>query len=343
MDTVTSNSKPVAYWYPQPYWSDHEAGHIKNLLPFFDHVAILLPNYMYGRHREANPWLVGPLEEMGLLRVLEPGEFVDQRMTSRLHEIVGGLLASGAFDDLAIPSSEYGYQELSRSRLGWDADLGLSTDLIDELTRRRLALPSADGVSVPLHPLVRTCILVVLSQLAPEAGAEIGLELLPVTPSRERISDLLSILRLPGMASGGQVVAIDTETVGLDLSAAPLDAVLEFREAHGPGCRAYMRNVREFVRTVSALDASEQTEALLDRQEELADAAAELRRTSRSYWRRPMARVAIGGAGAVVSLAGGGPLAAALAGLTALMEWEPRTKSAGAFSYLFEVQRSVGA
>jgi hypothetical protein len=71
-----TNSKPVAYWYPQPCSSDHEAGHVKNLLPFFDDLAILLPSYMYGRHREASPWLVGPLAEMGLLRVLEPGEFV---------------------------------------------------------------------------------------------------------------------------------------------------------------------------------------------------------------------------------------------------------------------------
>ena len=332
----------VAYWYPEPYWSERDASNIKNLLPFFDQVAILLPDYMYGRHRQANPWLAGPLEELGLLRILEPGTFVDQRMTSRLFDILTGLLVSGAFDALDIPHSPHGYHELSRTRLGWNADIELSSELIDGLLQRKLALPSHDGVSVPLHPMVRTTVLVLLSQLAPAAGREHGLELLPVTPSRDRIRDLLTFLRLPGLASGGEVVALDTEAVGLDLQHESLESVMEFRSLHGDACRRYIRTVREFVRNLSVLEPEERELSLVDRQEELGDLAAGLRSASRRYWRRPMARVAIGGAGAVVSLATGGAVPAALGAMAALLEWEPRGDVAGPFSYLFEVQRALG-
>ncbi len=331
----------VAYWYPEPYWSDSEGDWVKTLLPFFDSVGILLPAYMYGRHLDSNPWLTGPLEEQGLLHVLEPESFVDQQMATDLCEILHGLLSAGLFDDLKSPEHRYGYNELSQSRLGWNADMKLSSELIEELERRHLALPSEDGVSVPLHPVIRTSVLVLLSQLAPRVGRKHGFELLPITPSRERITDLLSFLRRPGMPSAGDVVGLDTEIVGLDLTSAPLSEVLAFREQHGSEYRAYARNVREFARDLSLLDVDQRESALVDRREELADMATDLRRQSRTYWKRPMARVALGGAGAALSFAAANPMPALLAGAATLLAWEPENRLGGAFSYLFEVQRSI--
>ncbi len=69
--------KDTAYYYPAPYWLAREGDRIKSLLLFFDDVAILLPDYMWGRHRDADPSLAGPLEEQGLLRILEPKEWID--------------------------------------------------------------------------------------------------------------------------------------------------------------------------------------------------------------------------------------------------------------------------
>ena len=57
--------------------------------------------------------------------------------------------------------------------------------------------------------------------------------------------------------------------------------------------------------------------------------------------KRPMARVALGGAGAVLSLAAGNPIPAALTRAGTLLAWEPQDRRGGAFSYLFEVQRSI--
>src|SRR5580700_998686 len=158
----------LAYYYPEPYWRTHEIDSIKNLLLFFDGVAILLPRYARGREIAADPVLAGPLLERGLLRILEPETFVDQQVTEPLISAVTDLVTGGAFDDLE--RSQYGYQELSRSRMGWDADVELSEMITDELISRDLARPTEDGVSIPLHPVVRTTFLVLLSQLARDAG-----------------------------------------------------------------------------------------------------------------------------------------------------------------------------
>jgi hypothetical protein len=152
---------------------------MKSLLLFFDGIAILLPRYMSGREAAADPVLAGPLREKGLLRVLEPETFVDQEVTEALITAVTELVTQGAFDNLERP--KYGYAELSRSRMGWDADVELSEMITEELISRDLARPSEDGVSVPLHPAVRMTFLVLLAQLARDAGRRAGLSLYPAT------------------------------------------------------------------------------------------------------------------------------------------------------------------
>jgi len=74
----------VAYYYPEPFWGGGQADWIKSLLLFFDQIAILLPEYMYGQHAAADPALAGPLEEMGLLIVLRPETFVARRSRTDL-------------------------------------------------------------------------------------------------------------------------------------------------------------------------------------------------------------------------------------------------------------------
>ena len=73
----------TAYYYPAPYWGLEDSGWIKSLLLFFDDVAILLPDYMYGRHTDADPTLAEPLEDRGLLRLLEPNDWVDEEIAGQ--------------------------------------------------------------------------------------------------------------------------------------------------------------------------------------------------------------------------------------------------------------------
>lgn len=333
----------LAYYYPQPYWLVGEDDALKNLLLFFDGIAILLPRYMSGRERVADPYLAGPLQDAGVLRVLEPEIFIDQKATEALITAVTELVTAGAFDDL--PRPEYGYAELSRSRMGWNADIDLSEMITEELITRGLARPSEDGVSVPLHPAVRTTFLVLLAQFARDAGRRAGLSLHPATTDPAAIDGLMSVLALPASPSAGHVVALDLEAVGLNLAPVPLDDILEFRKQHGTEYRAYARNVRKCVRELGLLEPEERDALLLDRREELADLSNDLRRTARRWWRKPLGSLALGAAGASWLAAGPlhDPIGGALAMADTMQGLTSDQSTATAYSYIFGAQRALGA
>jgi hypothetical protein len=332
----------LAYYYPQPYWRAGEADNLKNLLLFFDGIAILLPRYMAGRETAANPFFTVPLQEQGLLRILEPETFVDQQVTEALLAAVAELITQGAFDGLDRP--KYGYAELSRSRMGWNADVELSEMITEELIARDLARPSEDRVSVPLHPVVRMTFLVLLSQLARDAGRRAGLSLHPATTSPAAIEDLTRVLSLPASHSAGHVVTLDLETVGVNLATVPLEEVLEFREQHGPTYKAYARSVRHLIAELGPLAPDEREPLLADRHEELEDLANDLRKTTRPRW-RSQAALSIGAAGAAWQAAGlsHDPLGAVLALAGAVLGFAPEKPPATAYSYVLEARHAFGS
>lgn len=310
---------------------------MKNLLLFFDGTAILLPRYMAGRETAADPVVAGSLQEQGLLRILEPETFVDQQATEALTAAVTELITQGAFDDLERP--ERGYAELSRSRMGWDAGVKLSemiTEMItEELTARDLARPSRDGVSVPLHPVVRMTFLVLLSQLARDARRRAGLSLHPATTRPDAIEDLIQVLSLPSSHSAGHVVTLDLETAGVNLATVPLDEVLEFREQHGASCKAWARNIRRLIAELGLLPPDEREALLAGRRGELGDMANGLRKTARRQ-RRSLAGLSIGAVGAAWLAAGPlhDPLGGALALAVAALGFEPEKPPAAAYSHV---------
>jgi hypothetical protein len=132
--------RETAYYYPEPYWLVRESGWIKTLLLFFDEVAILLPEYMGGRHLAADPTLAHPLEDRGLLRVLEPEWFVDEAATTKLTDMVQWLVEQGAFDNL--PQGRRA--ELSMSRMGYSAIYEAAHRVFEGLESRGLAVRSEE-------------------------------------------------------------------------------------------------------------------------------------------------------------------------------------------------------
>jgi hypothetical protein len=192
-----------------------------------------------------------------------------------------------------------------------------------------------------LHPVVRTTVLVLLAQLAQKRGRELGMDLQPTTADRTRVADLINVLSLPTMPTAGRIVGLDIETVCLNLEDAPLDDVLAFRSEHGASYRSYMRDVRSVVRELSGYDAEQREEALVDRQERLADVANDLHRTARRSWRRPFAKFGVGAAGAAVSVAIGNPVPALLSFAGAGLELEGGEGPAGPFSFLFETRHAL--
>lgn len=297
---------------------------------------------MYGRHAAADPTTVIPLEERGLLQILEPSSWIDKPMTEQLATLIIDMLTAGMFDNL--PPTTY-YHELSQSRVGYGADLELAAWLVAELEARGLARPSEDGVSIPLHPVVRTTILVLLGQLARQVGPQRGLSVHPTTNQRQAVEDLIRSLSRDRMPSAGRMVALDIEPVGLDLSGVPLDDVLQFRDAHAAAHRAYMRDILGFMAELSRVaDVGDREQLLVARRQDLADAAADLVRGSRRSLMKNLAAWSLGIVGGVWAVAAGDPLGIALSGLGLGIEAIPEVPTeASAYSYLFDVQRSLSS
>ena len=330
----------VAYYYPAPYWGWGEGGWVKTLLLFFDKVSILLPGYMYGRHHLADPVLAEPLEDLGLLEVLEPAKWVDEEISKSLAEAVVGLLADGVFDDLP---KDVRFHELSQSRMGYGADLNLAEWVVSELQAKGLAKPSEDGASIPLQPTVRTTILVILAQLARSAGRKHNLNIHPATHDRSAITDLIHTLSRERMPSRDSVIALDLEPVSFNLDSVPLDELLEFRTEHQAAHQAYMRDLRGFMAELADIDVPEDRNALLlQRRQEIADMAHDLQRSTRSALGRNLPSWSFGLAGTAWSAIAGDPLGTVLSALglvSSLLDLKsPDSNKVTAYSYLFRVE-----
>lgn len=334
--------KDTAYYYPAPYWMAEEGNWIKSLLLFFDDVAILLPDYMRGRHRDADPTLATPLEEQGLLNILDPKDWINTEVTEKLAEIMVYLLAEGVFDDLE--ESSY-FAELSQSRLGYHADITLAEFLVDELEQRGLARPSEDGVSIPLHPTIRTTILVFLGQLVRSEGERHGIEIHPITSSPTAAMDLAEVLSRNSMPSCERVVKLDLETVTLDLSMIPLEEVLQLREEHKESHKSYMRSLRGFLYELGRLkDPAEREAELQKRRQEIADMAHDNQRTMTQSFGKNVASWSMGITGGAWSVGTGDVLGAALGILGLGSGLLPnREDVVGAYTYLFDVTSAFGS
>lgn len=333
MPTELQNQE-IAFYYPGHLWDQPEW--IKSLLLFFDGVGLLVPEYKLNEPEIMDPVLAGPLRDKKLLHYYVADKVVDQEATELLTSCIDELIARGAFDSLGGQAIKF--DMISRSRMGFKGDSELARRLFQKLASRNLALPSRDGVSIPIHPLIRYLILTLLAQIVRTKGSSAGIDLIPAT-DRTDITKLLSdFLNLPQMPSAGQVVALDLQAVSVDLSKVPLDEVLSFREENGREYRKYARSVRQFARDLTTYASQDRLSALRDRRTELADLADELSRKARTAWRRP-ATFSIGLVGGFWGLATN-PISGlfSLAGQFA-KGYEKPSNEAGAFSYLFSAQR----
>ena len=329
------NEPDIAYIYPAPYWTLGESDWVKSLLLFFDEVAILLPDYMHGRHQHADPSLVIPLEDRGLLRVLEPQNWIDEPARVELATTMGGLIESGAFDTL--DRSDH-FQELSSSRAGYNVDVAVAEELVERLFTLGLARPSEDGVSLPMHPTVRTTMLVLLGQLARGVGQRAGEAFHPATSNGMAIDDLRRFLLSDPLDTAPGVVELDLEHVGLNVGPVPLDDIFAFRAEHLDEHKAYTRRLRQLVGELSGtFDAGARDELLVERREELADEARRLQKQARTSMHKNLGSFGLGIAGAMWSMKGNDTIGTLLGmgslavGMTSLTS----SDTIGAYSYVF--------
>jgi hypothetical protein len=329
--------KELAFYYPNPMW--HHGDWIKNLVLFFDGIALLVPNYMKERPEEIDAPIVVGLREHGLLEIIEPETAVDKAATEKLAMAMTDIITSGALDNLA--KQKTAFHELSSSRLGYYGDDGLYGMIFEELKARGLARDSEDGVSIPMHPMVRSLVLVLLSQILRPYGEKIGAELSPVTDSARIVGALSEILSLQHGPSSGSVVEFDLNTVTVDLGAIPIDEVLAFRKENLKAHKHYSLSVRKFAMELSRMPQEDQVVAFDLRQAELNAIADDLRGKARKAWKKPASfgLTLIGAAVSAVS----SPIGAIIRTASAVAGYE-QSKSAnmGAYSYLFNARGRFG-
>jgi hypothetical protein len=323
----------IAFYYPGPIW--HGSDWIKTMILFFDGIGILLPNYMHGKLEHEDPAITLPLKDKGLLHVLEPEKIVDKKATQKLSRAIDGILDSGALDKLP---KDLRFHEISYSRLGAYGDQKLAQELLARLKAKGLAKDSEDGVSIPMHPMARYLVLVLLAQILRSHGPKLGAELSPATDRPDVMQALEELLSLPDSPSAAHVVSLDLETVSVDLRLVPMDEVLGFRKEYFKEHRAYVRSVRKLTRDLAQLPVEEREEELKDRRDELQAIANDLKTVSRKAWRRP-AGFALGMAGAFWKLKGNDYMGTLLAAAGAVVALKSKEKAdTGAYSYLFRAQ-----
>jgi hypothetical protein len=336
-----ATSPEVAYYYPEWHWEPDEHAWVKSLLLFFDEIALLVPDYKRGQPATMDPVLAGALEEERLLRIIEPEWFVDAQMTTDLAAAMVTLIEEGAFDGLPKRSD---FAELSMSRAGFVGERETAERVVAMLQDRGLASPTADGVSIPMHPAVRSTYLVLLAQLARRGGERRGLDLHPATNKPAAHDVIARTLGLPGMPSRGRVIDFDLQIVAVDLDDVPLDEVLDFRNQHREDHRRYMSNLRSFCRELSMIDNdADRDRALTDRRAELQEASQSLKNRAWKSFKRPKTAggFALGLIGGGISLATGA-VAPAIVGLSAqLLHLLPDQADGSVYSYLFAAQRDL--
>ena len=143
------------------------------------------------------------------------------------------------------------------------------------------------------------------------------------------------------------MIAFDLEPVSFSMDSVPLDELLQFRTEYQVAHRTYMRDLRGFLAELADIDLPEEREVLLlQRRQEIADAAHDLQRSTRSALGRNLPSWSFGLAGGVWSATTGDPFGLALAAL-GLVSGIMGSKGAdsekvAAYSYLFQVGHTFG-
>jgi hypothetical protein len=349
--------RDVAYWR-SPSWSPTRGEQLKTLLLFFDGIAVLAGDGFKDQAVERDPVFAGPIADLGLLHVLDAEALIDEEMADDLREIVRCTLdtepeaRSSRFpgppwDDYwdawwECRDDQRDWLPLSLTRGGWIHWTPEHPSALDLLIERGLAR-TEERVGY-VHPWAYSLLMLALQQLIRRPAENLGLALQPVTATPASWVTLQNaIARADGRQplSAATVVSYDLDVVTLNLASVPLDEVLAFRDEHGAEYRAYARDLRSFVREIGTLEARDRASALVDRHEELADTAEDLRKLARRSWRRPMASFSLGIAGAAVALAAGNLPTAAIAVGGGLLGLRRQSDPGTAYAYLFRAQREL--
>lgn len=332
-----------AFYYPGQYWLNVDWA--KNLVCFFDGIAMLIPEHMPDYFRSDDDPIVSSLKDENLFHVIRPEKVVDNQATEKLAEAFNEIIASGRLDHLINRGHQNfrqsDFSSLSRSRLGYYGNQELADSIFQGLKSRGLADDSEDGITIPMHRTARSLILVLLAHILKPKGEDMGITLSPATDQRHLINALGEILKSESSPpASGDIVSFDIEVVGVDFGPVPMDEILDFRQQHYHQHQGYILSVRKFARELSLMPPDEREASFEQRREELKALSHDLRRIYRGSWKIPFS-FGIGLAGAAWAANQGDPIAGALAALAAVPALIPdKPKEVGVYSYLISAKQN---
>lgn len=333
----------LAHYYSDWIWDDRSLLRMKSLLLFFDGVALMLPSEHFDRTVDQEPILAQPLLEQGMLHNFTPGNWLTPRIVAKIRDAAYAVtheLAAQA-GQRSAPSPQPG-RDVTITTAHFTVPVEDTGSIIDQLLsdgviegRQSLLGPDMVRLSSPVRS-------VILFALALAAQASIETHRIRLVGSGQHASrpawgdeDLYRVFTASTSGVYADVFARDIQDVGIDLSAVPLDEVLDYRRQHGETYRAYARNLRTVVRTLVDEEAVDREELLRDRTEEILDQANTLRRARRD-WGRPTAALALSAMGAAWTARQGDGWGSVLAILAALAGFAKPSSPSSAFTYLFD-------
>lgn len=309
----------------------------KASLLFFDTVAVKASERSWsGTNRRSSE--IQLLAEQGIFVWLSSESIVDQGFATRLGEGIVDLVVHGAFGNLETSGGWYTY--FDGTRTGYLIDTSFATFMVDALKDAGLARGSVERLRV--HYVVARVISAMIAQLTRSAAARsFGLEIHPVTPNLRMVGDLLATVRLPAFALVDRVIEVDLESAGIDLTGVPVIEILDFRERHRKEFKTYAEDARRFAADLSLADTAEREALIIERREDLAEQALALRKAAWRRWRRPLARMGLGIAGASWAVERGDLTSAFLALSGGLLGGIPEDSPRSAYTYLLTAERTL--
>jgi hypothetical protein len=341
-----------AYYASDWIWPTGQSDLMKSMLLFFDGIAMALPPDLATETIGRNEVLAVPLFDKGLLINFDPNDVLDYDSATSLIEALRTLVQSVELDRF-MSSGE----EMSITASHWARERAPEVARLfeSELIERGLMRDAGAGDLVWLPPEIRLLVLVLFAQALRGRLLDRDVDIHPVTDSSELASNMRNLLGRPDFSDSGNIVTPgwqgewsdymdpqqverDLLDVGVDLSAVPLDEVLDFRRENGMHYRAYASALHQFLVTSAALHPAERKRILAERSEQIRDQAAELRRISRRAFSVNTGMVAISLVGVAAVL--GNPLPAVLALVMAVLPMLlAHGETATAYSYLLKTRR----
>ncbi|MFE6946033.1 hypothetical protein [Streptomyces chartreusis] len=359
----------IAVYHPWPQLRARPlAGWIKNMLLFFDAVAVIAPPSAVDSFWPEDLAVARPLIDSGTFRFLDPQALIDEEAADRILTFLLEAATTqnahayrirrfnartrtasswtgrvpGMLDTPGTYGSVYGGRVAVSGVELTDQTREAAEMIWEELIRQGLARRRDARHPLRLHPQIWSTLEALVAHALRPAALRRGLDLQPATEESDFVRQSLDLIRAPLPALQAGIISSDLNSVGLDLSEVPLDDILDFREQYGERYREYAAGLRDFLAELGPLSDIERRAAFRRRKAELDDAAEELRRLSRRRWGRPAAGITLGIAGAAWTATHGDPTGAVLALLGSLVGTSVEDDNvSGAYTYVVQAHRTL--